>query len=567
MYILGLNDSNSAAALIQDGQLIAAAREERFDRIKFSDSYPTQAVNYCLSTANIDLKEVDHIVFAWNPGHELEPQDSAATVRAHKDFLHYIPNNLLRHIKGDKSNKRIVGISEKIDFIEGKIDLHFVPHHFSHAASCFFVSPYKKAAILTLDAYGDDITTQFYIGEENNIKPIGHTLFPHSMGQVFAAITQYLGYRANSDEWKVMGLAAFGDESIYYQEFKRLISFDKELGELRFNLDYFTFYLWSPRRYSNEFIRLFGPERYDEDELSQHHMDIAASFQKRVEDVVLEMCEYLHQKTNLDTLCLAGGCTMNSKMNGRIQKESPFKHVWIAPSSDDAGCSIGACYYYWNQVLEQKRSFHMSHDYFGPEYSNLQIKDALDDSLLTYEYLENPHIEAAKAIAENKIICWFQGRMEFGQRALGNRSILGDPRDNKMKDKINSLVKHREWYRPFAPSILEEYQYDFFNTEQPSPFMQKVYDFKDEKKSIVPAVVHQDGTGRLQTVNKKDNKKYWLLIDEFRKLTGVPMLLNTSFNDNDEPIICTPKQAIRTFFGTGLHELYIGNYRIKKKGI
>ncbi|MCU7834971.1 MAG: carbamoyltransferase [gamma proteobacterium symbiont of Taylorina sp.] len=566
MYILGLNDSNSAAAIIKDGILLAAAREERFDRIKFSDAYPTNAVNYCLREANISLKDVDHIVFAWNPGHEIEPQESAAAVRAHKDFLHYIPNNLLRHISGDKLNKKITAISEKINFHKGNIDLHFVPHHYSHAASSFFVSPYNHAAILTLDAYGDDITSQFFIGNENKLEAIGDTKFPHSMGQVFAAITQYLGYRANSDEWKVMGLAAFGDENKYYEQFSKLIRFDQSRGELRFDLDYFSFYFWSPRRYSEQFIELFGAERYEDDELSQHHMDIAASFQKRVEDVVLEMCDYLYKKTGFDTLCLSGGCTMNSKMNGRIEKESAFKNVWLASSSDDAGCSIGACYYYWNQVLEKERSFNMSHDYFGPEYTNAEIKAALDDSLISYDYLENPYKEAAKSIAENKIICWFQGRMEFGQRALGNRSILGDPRDIKMKDKINHLVKHREWYRPFAPSILEEYQSDFFHMQQSSPFMQKIYDFKEEKKSIVPAVVHKDGTGRLQTVNKNDNEKYWCLINEFRKLTGVPLLLNTSFNDNDEPIICTPKQAIRTFFGTGLHELYIGNYRIKKQG-
>ena len=566
MYILGLNDSNSAAAIIEDGVLLAAAREERFDRIKFSDSYPTNAVNYCLKEAKITLKDIDHIVFAWNPGHELEPQDSSAAVRAHKDFLHYIPNNLLRHISGDKSNKRITGISEKIDFTQGNIDLHFVPHHFAHAASSYLVSPYSEAAILTLDAYGDDITSQFFIGKDNQIKSIGYTKFPHSMGQVFAAVTQYLGYRANSDEWKVMGLAAFGHEQKFYEQFSKLIRFDKKRGELRFDLDYFTFYFWSPRRYSEQFIELFGPERYEFDDLTQRHMDIAAGFQKRVEDVVLEMCEYLYNKTQLDTLCLSGGCTMNSKMNGRIQKESPFKDVWVAPSSDDAGCSIGAAFYYWNQVLEQPRYFEMTNDYFGPEYTDVQIKEALDDSLIVYDYLEDPYLEAAKAISENKIICWFQGRMEFGQRALGNRSILGDPRDNKMKDKINQLVKHREWYRPFAPSILQEYQHEFFDIDNPSPFMQKVYEFKEEKKSLVPAVVHRDGTGRLQTVNKNDNKKYWRLIEEFRKITGVPLLLNTSFNDNDEPIICTPKQAIRTFFGTGLHELYIGNYRIKKQG-
>ena len=561
--ILGLNDSNSAAAIIREGTLLAMAREERFDRIKFSDSYPTQAVRYCLKEAGITLKEVDRIVFAWNPGHELEPQDSAAAVRYHKHFLHYIPNNLLRHIGGDKNNKRIVGISERINFIEGKLDIDFLPHHSCHAASAFFISPYEKAAVLTIDAYGDDITAEFFLGEGNKLTSLGQTIFPHSMGQVYAAITQYLGYRANSDEWKVMGLAPYG-ELEYYDQFAKIIRFDRKLGALRLNLDYFMFYTWHPRRYSDEFIQLLGPERSPGDELNERHINIAASFQRRVEDVVLEMCEYLYEKTGLDTLCLAGGVAMNSKMNGRILIESPFKRVWVKPSADDAGGSMGACFYYWNQVMGRERSFVMENDYWGPGFSDEEIKKALDDSLVQYEYCEDVEKEAAQAIVDNKVICWFQGRMEAGQRALGNRSILADPRDPDMKDKINRLVKHREWYRPFTPSVQAEYQTEYFESDFPSLFMQIVLPIRPEKHALIPSVTHVDGTGRLQTVTRQANPKYWKLIDEFRKLTNIGLVLNTSFNDNDEPIVCTPKDAIRTFFGTGLHELYIGNYRVRK---
>ncbi len=563
MYILGLNDSNSAAAIIKDGNLLAAAREERFDRIKFSDSYPTNAVDYCLNSAGVGLKDVDHIVFAWNPGHELEPQDSAAAVRYHKHFLHYIPNNLLRHIGGDKFNKRIEFIDETIGFKQGDLNIHFVPHHSSHAASAFHISPYEKAAVLTMDAYGDDITHQFFIGEGNKLRSIGRTLFPHSMGQVYAAITQYLGYRANSDEWKVMGLAAYGEPE-YYEQFAKMIRFDKKRGELRFDLDFFSYYIWSPRRYSEQFIEMFGPERYPHEELSRKHINIAASFQKRVEDIVLDMCVYLAEKTSLDALCLAGGVTMNSKMNGRILFESPFSNVWVQPSADDAGGSLGACFYYWHQVLNNERGFTMDHDYWGPEFTDEQIKKALDDALVSYEYLQNPEQEAAKAISNNRVIGWFQGRMEFGQRALGNRSILADARDPKMKDKINRLIKHREWYRPFAPSVLEEYQMDYFENDFPSSFMQMVYPIKNDKQGLIPAVVHNDGSGRLQTVRKKYNPRYWKLIDEFRKITGIALVLNTSFNDNDEPVVCCPKDAIRTFFGTGIQELYMGNYRVNK---
>lgn len=563
MYILGLNDSNSAASLIRDGTLIAAAREERFDRIKFSDSYPTRAVDFCLKTAGVTLKEIDHVVFAWNPGHELEPQDSASAVRFHKHFLHYIPNNLLRHIRGNKNNKRIASLNEHIQFTEGEINLHFVPHHHAHAASAFFVSPYDHAAILTIDAYGDDLTHQFFSGSSNSLTPLSRTLFPHSMGQVYAALTQFLGYRANSDEWKVMGLSAYGSP-VYYDQFSKLIRFDGNRGELRINLDFFSYYLWSPRRYSDEFIEMFGPERQPDEELTERHINIASSFQLRVEDVVLEMCRYLAKITGSDTLCLAGGVAMNSKMNGRILAETPFHQVWVQPSADDAGASLGACYYYWNQILGHPRSFVMEHDYWGPGYTDEEIQQALNDSLLEYEKLPHPTHEAAKAIADNKIIGWFQSRMEFGQRALGNRSILADARDPEMKNKINRSIKHREWYRPFAPAVLEEYQNEYFESSFPSPFMQMVYTVREEKRNVVPAVVHQDGTGRLQTVSTKSNPLFWRVIEEFRRLTGVALILNTSFNDNDEPIVCTPKEAIRTFFGTGLHELYIGSFRLRK---
>jgi carbamoyltransferase len=564
MYILGLNDSNSAAAIIKDGNLIAAAREERFDRIKFSDAYPQRAVEYCLHEAKVKLEEIDHIVFAWNPGHEIEPQESPAAIRYHKDFLHYVPNNLLRHIGGDKSNKKIEYIQENLGLKDGEIQIHFIPHHHAHAAGAFFISPYQNAAVLTIDAYGDDVTHQFFIGNEHRLTPIGKTQFPHSMGQVYAAITQFLGFRANSDEWKVMGLAAYGNPT-YYEQFAKIITFDRQRGELRFDLDYFTFYFWSPRRYSDQFLEVFGNERYSHDTLDQRHMDIAASFQQRVEDVVLEMCNYLAEKTQMDTVCLSGGVAMNSKMNGRILLNSPFSKVWVQPSADDAGTSIGACFYFWHQILGNKRQFIMKHDYWGPGYSDAEIQKALDDALLNYETLTHPEKAAARAIAEGKVIGWFQGRMESGQRALGNRSLLADPRDPKMKEKINLLIKHREWFRPFAPSVLAEYQNEFFESASSSPFMQMVFPVREEKKGLIPAVVHQDGTGRLQSVYKDTNHRYWNLIEEFRKITGIPVILNTSFNDNDEPIVCSPKEAIRTFFGTGIHELYMGKFRVTKK--
>ena len=563
MLILGLNDSNSAAAIIRDGRLVAAAREERFDRIKFSDSYPTQAVNYCLRTAGITLKELDHVVFAWNPGHEIEPQYGAAAVRNHKHFLHYIPNNLLRHVGGDKLNKRITSIDERLNFLQGHLEIHFVPHHESHAASAFFISPFEDAAIMTMDAYGDDVTHTFFRGRGNRLERLGWTPFPHSIGSVYAAMTQYLGYRANADEWKVMGLAAYGVPE-YYDKFKEVIRFDQKTGELRVNLDYFTYYLWSPRRYADLFLQTFGPERHADDELTERHINLAASFQKRVEEIGMEMAVWLHEKTGSKALCLSGGVFMNSRMNGLLLKDSPFDQVWVQPSADDAGGSLGSCFFYWHQVLGKEREFIMEHDYWGPEFADDEIRKVLDDSLVAYEKLENPEKEAAAAIAAGRVIAWFQGRMEFGQRALGNRSILADARDPQMKDKINRLIKHREWYRPFAPAVLAEDQGEYFELDSPSEYMQMVFPIKKAKREIIPAVVHADGTGRVQTIHQETNPRYWNLVNEFKKLTGVSVILNTSFNDNDEPIVCTPRDALRTFYCTGLQELYLGPYRLIK---
>lgn len=567
MVILGLNDSNSAAAILRDGKLIAAARQERFSRIKFDDAFPQDAIKYCLKEAGLkSIKEIDQVVFAWNPGHELEPHDTSAAVRYHKHLLHYIPNNLLALVEGDKINRRIASVESILHFAVGKnMNIYFAPHHRCHAASAFLISPFEEAMILTIDAYGDDITTQLFYGRGNKIKSLKETFYPHSMGAVYAAITQYLGYRANCDEWKVMGLAPYGDQQKYYKEFSQMFGFDNKSGQLRINLDYFRFYMWSPRRYSDNFIKLLGPERHRDEPLSERHKNIAASFQRRVEDVVLDLCRYLYPKTKSKNLCLAGGVAMNSKMNGRILNETPFEEVWVQPSADDAGCSIGACFYYWNEVLGKKRQFIMRHDYWGPEFSNREIKEAITHSLVSYRRPENLEKLVAGLIARGDIIGWFQGRMEMGQRALGNRSILADPRDPSMKEKINAAVKHRESFRPFAPSILEEYRSEYFCDSHKNPFMQMVFQIRPEKHKIIPAVTHYDGSGRSQTVSKTTNPRYWKLIDEFRKISGVPVVLNTSFNDNEEPMVCTPKDSIRCFMSTGIDHLVMGDYLISKK--
>jgi carbamoyltransferase len=569
MLILGLNDSNSAAAIIRDGVLLAAAREERFSRIKFDDAFPHQAIDYCLQEAGAgSLKDVDHVVFAWNPGHEIEPHDTSSAVRYHKHFLHYVPNNLLAHVGGVKEHKRVAAIRQTIDFADGaSLPISFLPHHACHAASAFLVSPFDEAACLTIDAYGDDVTTELFHGIGNSLKSVRRTLFPHSMGEVYAAVTQHLGFRANSDEWKVMGLAPYGDPARYYEDFSRLIRFDRERGELRIDLDFFTYYTWSPRRFSNQFVERFGPERHPEDDLNDRHRDIAASCQRRVEDVVLEMCRYLHEETGSGNLCLAGGVAMNSKMNGRLLAEGPFDALWIQPSADDAGGSIGACFYQWNQVLGNERLFLMEHDCWGPGFTDAEIEQALKDSQLPYKRVDEIERIAAGLVARGDILGWFQGRMEMGQRALGHRSLIADPRDAGIKAKINRAVKHREAYRPFAPSILEKYAGEYFGVDHDNPFMQMVLDIRSEKRAVIPAVTHCDGTGRSQTVSRRTSPRFWKLIDEFRRLTSVPVVLNTSFNDNEEPIVCTPKDAIRCYCSTGIDHLGMGPFLLSKEPV
>ncbi|WP_419786685.1 carbamoyltransferase [Pseudodesulfovibrio sp.] len=563
MHILGLNDSNSAAAIIRDGKLIAAAREERFDRIKNSDAFPAKAVSYCLKAAGISISEVDHVVFAWNPGHELEPLDDTAAVREHKQFLHYVPNNLLAFVGGHKSNKRIGAISQRLEMPGWDMDIHYLPHHQCHAAGAFFVSPYDEALVLTGDAYGDDITTQLFHGRGNKLTPLAETKFPHSIGSVYAAVTQYLGFRANIDEWKVMGLSPYGDKT-YYDEFARILRFDEKTGRIKVDLDYFTYYIWSPRRYSDLFEERFGPERYYGDAIEQRHKDIAASFQAVVEDVYIAAIRYGVEKTGTRNLCLSGGCAMNSKMNGRILAEGVVDNLYVQSSADDGGACLGACFYYWNGVLGHPREFEYTHDFWGPGFTDEEIREALEDAKQPYEQVDNIEATAAAFIAQGNIVGWFQGRQEYGQRALGNRSILADPRSPEMKDRINACVKHREEFRPFAPSIQEERTGEYFEVDYPVPFMQKVFLIREDKRKDIPAVTHVDGSGRLQTVSRKTNPRYWRLIDEFSKLSGVPIVLNTSFNDNDEPIVTSPKDALRCFSGTGMDILCIGQYVVKK---
>jgi carbamoyltransferase len=441
-------------------------------------------------------------------------------------------------------------------------------------ASCFFVSPFERAAILSIDGFGDFISTMWGVGEGTNMQVLGQVEYPHSAGIVYTATSQFLGFPKYGDEGKVMGLAPYGKPG-YLTEFREILRSD-DCG-FKLNLDFFrhdsegvdmTWDNGSPtigQIFSDKFIETFGSARLKDEPLTSRHEDIAASLQARLEEVSFEILRRLHDRTKLDRLCLAGGVAYNSVMNGKILLHTPFKELYIQPAAGDAGTAIGVCYYIYNSTLRQARSYVMENPYTGPAFSNHDIASVLEKNGLAGREMNQRELTqtAAQTIADGKIVGWFQGRMEFGPRALGNRSIVVDPRRGDMKDILNARIKKREPFRPFAPSVLVERVGEYFDQTHPSPAMLMVYQVKAEKRSVIPAVTHVDGSGRLQTVSRRDNPLYYQLISDFEKLTGVPVVLNTSFNE-DEPIVCNPQEAIECFQRTRMDSLFIGNYLVER---
>jgi carbamoyltransferase len=442
-------------------------------------------------------------------------------------------------------------------------------------ASCFLVSPFDRAAILSIDGFGDFISTMWGVGENNHIDVLGQIEYPHSAGIVYTATSQYLGFPKYGDEGKVMGLAPYGRPR-YLEQFRDIIRTDKGAG-FKLDLNYFkhdsegvdmTWEDGSPtigRIFSDKFINAFGPARLAGEPLTSLHEDIAASLQARLEEVSFHILNQLHQQTKTDRLCLAGGVAYNSVMNGKILLSTPFREVFVQPAAGDSGTALGVCYYIHNVLLQQPRSFVMEHAYTGPEFGNGQIDGVVRGSDFDWRELSDHELTlaAAQAVADGKIVGWFQGRMEFGPRALGNRSIVVDPRRAEMKDILNARIKKREPFRPFAPSILEESVGEYFEQTHPSPSMLMVYQVKQDKRSVIPAVTHVDGSGRLQTVARSTNPRYHQLISDFEQLTGVPVVLNTSFNE-DEPIVCTPEEALNCFQRTRMDVLFLGNYMLQR---
>ncbi len=565
MIILGISCyyHDSGAALVCDGQLVAAAEEERFTRRKHDHDFPANAIAYCLREAGITIEQVDHIGFYEKPlvkFNRILETILACWPRTYRPWLAAAPLWLGQRLHIGRDIQRKLGTDK---------DILYCQHHLSHAASAFLVSPFEEAAIITADGVGEWTTTAWGVGRGVEIDMQREIRFPHSVGLLFSAITSYLGFQVNDAEWKVMGLAPYGRPR-YMEEFRRIVDL-KDDGSIRLNLKYFAFPYSTTRTISPAWERLFGhPQRKPEAEMTDFHRDIACSGQRTVEEIMVKMAAHVHRETGLDNVCLAGGVGLNCVANWRILQESGFKNIFIQPAAGDSGGALGTAFYISNTVLKQPRTFRMDHALWGPQFSNDEIRAALTEAGADFEFLQDePALlrQTAQMIADGKVVAWFQGRLEFGPRALGARSLLADARNPAMKDIINAKVKFRESFRPFAPAILREHVHEYFEApkDMDMPFMLLVPKVRAEKRAIIPAVTHQDGTGRVQTVTEAANGRYYHLIQEFHRQTGVPVVINTSFNVRGEPIVCTPQDAYRTFVTTGIDALVIGDFVVTRK--
>jgi len=591
--ILGISSfyHDSAAVVIIDGKIIAAAQEERFTRKKHDESYPKNAINYVLGEAGIKLSEVDHVVFYEKPFLKFErllETYVGFSPSGFKSFSMSMPlwlgeklfqkKNLFDALKEHDSNFNDI---KKINFSE---------HHLSHAASAFFSSPYKEAIILTLDGVGEWATTTIALGKNNKITILKEIHFPHSLGLLYSAFTYFLGFKVNSGEYKVMGLAPYGEPKYKNTILDKLIDVKKD-GSFRLNMDYFN-YATGLTMTNNKFAQLFNiVRRNPEDELLQIHMDLASSIQSAIEEIVLKITRFLSKEYKLDSLCMSGGVALNCVANGKILKEDLFKNIWIQPASGDAGGALGAAQAFYYHELGRKREIKNNNDlmrgsYLGPQFTNKEVKIELKKCGANYKELtlEQTIKETAKLLSEEKAIGWFQGRMEFGPRSLGNRSILADPRSEVMQKNLNLKVKYRESFRPFAPAVLFEKASEWFEIDCESPYMLFVADVKKSKqiimtnqqknlfgieklnvkKSNIPSVTHVDYSARIQTVHKETNPTFYKLIEEFEKITECPVLVNTSFNVRGEPIVCSVTDAFNCFMGTDLDVLVCNNFILYK---
>ncbi len=569
-YILGISCyyHDASAALLKDGEIVAASDEERFTRIKHDTSFPINAIAYCLKSLNITIKDISFIGFYEKPLLKFE--------RILYQHLESFPLSLGTFLKAMPSwfGKKLKIITEVRKRLKYSGDVLFIEHHLAHAASAFLVSPFKEAAILTVDGVGEWTTTAFGFGEGEDIRLIKEIKFPSSLGLLYSTITAYLGFKVNNSEYKVMGLSAYGNMNRkmnpYYAKLKQVIDIKKD-GSFCMDMSYFA-YSYANKMPSKKLCRLLGGrERKPETEVLKRHMDIASALQMVYEDAFFLSVNHVYSRTKCRNLVLAGGSALNSVANGKIVSNSPFEQVWIQPNASDGGTSMGAVSYIYNSILGNKRSFVLDNAYLGPEFSDKEIEYFLNENGISYSVFKDTAelIEkTAGLIYDNNVVGWFQGRMEWGPRALGNRSILANPCNPDAKRILNEKVKHREKFRPFAPAVCEEDVFDYFEADaflqKPSDFMLLVYPVKEEKKKEIPSVTHVDGSGRLQVVKEKNNPLFYRLIKEFGRKSGTPVVINTSFNIRGEPIVCAPDDAYRCMMGTGIDFLVMGKFLIKR---
>ncbi len=608
-YVLGLNafHGDSAAALLDEGRFVCGVEEERLNRIKHWAGFPAGAVRAVLADAGATLSDIEHAAISRDPGAHL--LDKALFAFRRRPGLDAIRSRLANHrrVKDVASllnssltpgpspasgeggpfsplhmGERGGASSAGVRFFRGTV--HNVEHHRAHLASAFFVSPFEEAACLTVDGFGDFLSSMGAVGRGNHLTILDDVMFPHSLGIFYTAVTQFLGFPKYGDEYKVMGLASYGKPT-FLPQMRRLVRLAAD-GQFTVDLSFFVHasegatMSWESGEpvigplWSKEFTTVLGPAREPGSELTERHHDLAASLQAMYEEAFFHRVNWMQKKTGMKALCLAGGCAMNSVANGKIFEKTAFRDVYIQSAAGDAGTALGAALYVWHETLGKPRGFVMEHSYWGPDFGDAEISKELgvrskelEDQrcrVRRIEDLDELCRETAEKIAAGKIVGWYQGRSEWGPRALGNRSIVVDPRRAEMKDVLNSRIKRREPFRPFAPSILEERVGDYFEESYPDPFMIKVYPIRPEKRSEIPAVTHVDGTGRLQTVSRKQNPRYWGLIKAFEQKTGVPVVLNTSFNEN-EPIVNTPEEALACFLRTKMDVLVMGDWVVERE--
>jgi carbamoyltransferase len=596
VYILGISCfyHDAAAALLKDGVLIAATEEERFSRKKHDSGYPTHSVAYCLEVAGITPQDLDYVVFYEKPLPKFERLLTTAlatwpksTVVFREAMITWLNEKLW--IK-DKIRRQVAVPPDKVLFVE---------HHLSHAASAFFCSPYEESAVLTIDGVGEWTSATLGMGRatwdgsgSNSIELFQESRFPHSLGLYYSAFTAWLGFEVNDGEYKVMGMAPYGRPNLQ-DKVRKVINFADD-GSFWLDMDYFSFHHSMEHTFSRKFETLFGAARKRESDFytletgvpdgasaksieeNQYYADVAASVQTTTEEAIINIANYLHKRTGSKRLSMAGGVAYNSVANGRILRETGFEELYIQPSAGDSGGALGAALYAWHVLLGKPRKFVMEHAYWGQEYGDGEVKAALDRRGVSYEYVGNEDKLAeicAGELASGRVLGWYQGRFEWGPRALGNRSIIADPRREAMKDVVNTKIKFREPFRPFAPSILSDHVDGYFDgagqngswPKELTKFMLAVMPVAQDKQDKIPAVSHL-GTGRLQAVLAETNPRYYKLIDQFRQATGVPVIMNTSFNLRGEPIVTTPDNALNTFFASGLDTLVLGNHIVRKDG-